>query len=217
MPLARLSTWLCLALPLVFVLIALQPEPANAQRGGTHFRGGGGHHGHFVRANRFNPRVAAHIRQGGFRGHKVHRHGGRKFSGGDKVSGGKFGKHFRKDRRRDRRGVFLFSPGIFYGDGGYPYPPPPAPTVSAPKSEPVSKATASDYVAPGAKWISLGPGDGGTLLSGSSSSAEQRQAANNCLSVKTKITVEGTPMDAYGKSCKQADGTWSLSPAEPGT
>ena len=39
-------------------------------------------------------------------------------------------------------------------------------------------------------------------------------AGRNCLSVKTEITVDGKPVDAFGEACLLADGSWRLRPTE---
>ena len=37
----------------------------------------------------------------------------------------------------------------------------------------------------------------------------------NCLYVKTEITIDGQPIEAFGNACLQADGSWQLVPSKP--
>jgi hypothetical protein len=64
------------------------------------------------------------------------------------------------------------------------------------------------------KWVHVGGGDGASGRSGAEGAYAEAGPGTNCLTVKTEITVDGTPMDAFGKACLLADGTWQLRPAE---
>lgn len=61
------------------------------------------------------------------------------------------------------------------------------------------------------KWVHVG--DGVAPFAAEGPVAGDRLSAN-CLSVKTEITVDGRPMDAFGEACLLADGTWQLNPAQ---
>lgn len=63
------------------------------------------------------------------------------------------------------------------------------------------------------KWVHVG-GDGASGLSAAEGAYAEAGPGTNCLTVKTQITVDGAPMDAFGKACLLADGTWQLRPAE---
>ncbi len=69
----------------------------------------------------------------------------------------------------------------------------------------VSPSQSPDYRPPTFKWIHVGA---------EGAPSEQGEALTNCLSVRTQITVDGVPMDAFGKVCMRADGIWRLIPTE---
>ncbi len=83
----------------------------------------------------------------------------------------------------------------------------------APTSD-ASPPQSPEYRPPTFKWIHVAPLDGDTPSLGESAPSKQGEALTNCLSVRTQITVDGAPMDAFGKACMQADGTWRLVPTE---
>jgi len=83
----------------------------------------------------------------------------------------------------------------------------------APTSD-VSPPQAPDYRPPTFKWIHVGALDSDTPSLGEGTPSKQGEALTNCLAVRTQITVDGAPMDAFGKVCIQADGTWQLIPTE---
>ena len=78
----------------------------------------------------------------------------------------------------------------------------------------VSPSQSPDYKPPTFKWIHVGALDGDTPSLGEGAAYKQGEALTNCLSVRTQITVDGVPMDAFGKVCIQADGIWRLIPTE---
>ena len=63
------------------------------------------------------------------------------------------------------------------------------------------------------KWVHVG-GEGTTSPTGAEEAFAEAGRGANCLTVKTEITVDGVPMDAFGKACLLADGSWQLRPAE---
>lgn len=73
----------------------------------------------------------------------------------------------------------------------------------------------SDYRPPGPKWIRVGAVGNETTALDAGTSYEAGQERTNCLTVRTTITVDGKPVDAFGKACLQADGSWRLSAVEP--
>jgi len=78
----------------------------------------------------------------------------------------------------------------------------------------VSPSQSPDYRPPTFKWIQVAAQDDDTPSLGEGTPSKQGEALTNCLSVRTQITVDGAPMDAFGKACIQADGTWRLIPSE---
>jgi hypothetical protein len=74
--------------------------------------------------------------------------------------------------------------------------------------------TAADRL-PTFKWIHVGALDGDALSLGEVAPSENAARLTNCLSVRTQITVDGAPLEAFGKACVQGDGTWRLIPDEP--
>ncbi len=89
-----------------------------------------------------------------------------------------------------------------------------------PRSEPSYRPEKNEVVQPYQyrpvipKWVHVG-GINSTL--GASTVAEPYAGGDprrNCLSVKTEITIDGKPMDAFGEACLLADGTWQLEPSE---
>ena len=61
------------------------------------------------------------------------------------------------------------------------------------------------------KWVHVG--SGGVAPFTAEGLHAGGGAGDNCLSVKTEITVDGRPMDAFGEACLLADGSWQLNPA----
>ena len=80
----------------------------------------------------------------------------------------------------------------------------------------VSPPQAPDYRPPTFKWIHVAAQDDDTPSLGEGTPSKQGEALTNCLAVRTQITVDGAPMDAFGKACIQADGTWRLIPTDQG-
>jgi hypothetical protein len=83
----------------------------------------------------------------------------------------------------------------------------------APTSD-ASPPQSPEYRPPTFKWIHVPAQDDDTPSLGEGTPSKQGEALTNCLAVRTQITVDGAPMDAFGKACIQADGTWRLIPTE---
>jgi hypothetical protein len=122
-------------------------------------------------------------------------------------------------RRAQRRGNHYgsgYGYGSSYGygyDRGYRYRDYQQP---APSYRPEASAPVQSYqdrpVTP--KWVHVSSLDddlGPSTLEGSYAEGGLRR---NCLSVKTQITVDGKPMDAFGEACLSADGTLDLKPSQ---
>ena len=157
-----------------------------------HFKGGHGFRGqrfgrHGFRGQRFG--------RHSFRGQRFGRHGfrGQRFGGHGYVYWGRYYDRYERDNdyryKRRRRADY-------------------APTSN------VSPSQSPDYRPPTFKWIHVGALDGDTPSLGEGAPSEQGEALTNCLSVRTQITVDGVPMDAFGKVCMRADGIWRLIPTE---
>ena len=150
---------------------------------------------------------------------KVVRSSGQHVKGGHGFSFGQ--KRFHKQskrrgvvRRRDRKRRHSYSSGYYYGyDRGYRYRDYPQP---APSTQSEASAAAPSYqdrpVTP--KWVHVSGTDGALGLSTTEGLYADGWLRGNCLSVKTEITVDGKPMDAFGEACLSADGTWELTPSE---
>ena len=146
-------------------------------------------------------------------------------SSGQHVQGGhgsNFGqKRFHKQskrtgfvKRRDRKRPHFKAPNYTYGyDSDYRY-------RNYPRSEPSYRSEASAAVPPyrdrpvTPKWVHVSSIDDTLLSSTTEGSYADGGLRRNCLSVKTEITVDGKPMDAFGEACLSADGTWELKPSE---
>ncbi len=116
-------------------------------------------------------------------------------------------------RRGDRRRNFRAS-GYYYGyDRGYRY-------RDTPRSEPSYRSEASAAVQSyqnrpvTPKWVHVSGTDGALGSSTVEGTYADGGLRRNCLSVKTEITVDGKPMDAFGEACLSADGTWELKPSQ---
>jgi hypothetical protein len=142
-----------------------------------------------------------------------HVKGGHGFSFGEK----RFHKHSKRTgvvRRRDRKRRHSTAPNYTYGYGSvYRYRDYPQP---APSTQSETSAPAPSYqdrpVTP--KWVHVSGTDGALGLSTTEGLYADGGLRGNCLSVKTEITVDGKPMDAFGEACLSADGTWELRPSE---
>ncbi len=117
----------------------------------------------------------------------------------------------RTDRKRRPYYGSRYSSRYSYGySWSYPY-------RDAPRSgssyRPETEVTVQPYenrpVTP--KWVHVG---GGVAPFTSEGLDAGGGLGANCLSVKTEITVDGRPMDAFGEACLLADGTWQLKPAQ---
>jgi hypothetical protein len=111
-------------------------------------------------------------------------------------------------RGRDRRRPYYVPTGYYYGPA-YPYQPIAVPSYPTQASTP-TQSEKPPPVTP--KWVHVGddiglggPGEGAADGSG---------LGHNCLSVKTQITVDGAPVDAFGEACLLADGSWKLQPSK---
>lgn len=208
---ADASKCLLTGLAVACLTLAVMPHSAYAGGGGSYVYGSG--HGH-----------AHHFRAGGHR--LIFGHRSRHFHGWHKAHklGRHFGRHrhhkghrhvrFRRHHRLKHRYVYV--PRYYYGYGrknGYRYYPRPSagygPTAYDPPSRP------SEYKPPTPKWVHVGTLDSDTPSFDESAPSEEGRLATNCLSVRTEITVDGEPVEAFGKACLQADGSWRLIPGEP--
>ena len=124
--------------------------------------------------------------------------------------GGRPGFVKRRDERRRHRPIV---PTGYYYAPSYVYDYQPgaasAPSYPSEASEP-APAYRPPPVTP--KWVHVGddlsaPGAAGDTFAGD-------RLGRNCLSVKTQITVDGKPVDAFGEACLLADGSWQLQPSE---
>ena len=140
------------------------------------------------------------------------------FLGSPVPSGPSKANHFHKrdrragfvQRQRDRRRPYYVPTGYYYGSA-YPYSYQPAPAPSYPSQ---ASTPAAPYQPPPVtpKWVHVGDDIG---FSGSAEgTADGGGPGNNCLSVKTQITVDGAPVDAFGEACLMADGSWELKPSK---
>ena len=65
------------------------------------------------------------------------------------------------------------------------------------------------------KWVHVGDlvdAEGPSTNEGPYVESRHRR---NCLYVKTEITIDGQPIEAFGNACLQADGSWQLVPSKP--
>ena len=162
--------------------------------------------------------AAAHAGQGKpnvVRTSGQHANGGHSFGFGQK----RFEKHQARSgivkRRAHKRRTFHVSGHTYGYDRGYRHRDDPRP---APSTQPAAGAAAPSYqdrpVTP--KWVHVSGTDGALGPSTAAGAYSNGGLRRNCLSVKTQITVDGKPMDAFGEACLSADGTWQLEPAEQG-
>jgi len=110
--------------------------------------------------------------------------------------------HKRQKLRRSRY-AYGYSGGYIYRDYVRPEPSyrtEPSAAVAPYQDRPVTP-----------KWVHVGSADGDPAPFGVFADGGLH---SNCLNVKTEITVDGRPMDAFGEACLLADGTWRLKPAE---
>lgn len=119
----------------------------------------------------------------------------------------------RADRKRRHRHVsrYAYGYGGYYGyGGGYR-------DRAYPRNEPGYRSETEAAVQPHEnrpvtpKWVHVGGGVAPFTAEGLPAGGGLR---TNCLSVKTEITVDGRPVDAFGEACLLADGTWQLKPAQ---
>jgi len=113
-------------------------------------------------------------------------------------------------RRKHRRRPFYAPTGYYYAPAN-PYVTQPVVTPSYPSQ---SSESAAAYKPPPVtpKWVHVGDDIG---FSGSAEGgADGGGLGRNCLSVKTQITVDGAPVDAFGEACLLADGSWELKPSK---
>jgi len=89
-----------------------------------------------------------------------------------------------------------------------------------PRYEPIYRSETRPAVQPYSarpvtpKWVHVGS-TGGALGSYTAEAPNAESGIRrNCLSVKTEITVDGNPVDAFGDACLLADGTWEFRPLE---
>ena len=190
---------------------------AHRSRGNGHkaHRSGGRHRGGHVKRRRHRSgngninfkRARAHHSR---RGYGVWDHGGTYYH--------RWGRKYRSHRRSYGYGYGGYgyggygdygrgSSGRSYYDNG----------ASARRSRSEAQAPADEPRPVVPKWVHVGPTEVDSGFSDGAPAANETQALTNCLTVKTQITVDGSPMDAFGRACLQADGTWRLVPTDPGS
>ena len=203
-----LRQWFCAALVAFCGLTLLAATSAEAGRAvrssGQHVKSG---HGAGFHQQRHSSR--RHLN----RGHFNHRH----------FKGKRFDRHRvrgnvvrRADRKRRHRRLTGYGYGYgyrgSYGYGGYygyrDYPR----TAPSYRSEPTVTVQPYESRPVTPKWVHVG---GGGVASFTAEGLDAESGpGKNCLSVKTQITVDGKPMDAFGRACLLADGSWELRPSE---
>ena len=170
-----------------FVLLAATPSEAGrlVRSSGQHVKGGHG---------------LTHVGAGRFRhGHLKAKRFDRRRARPDVV------------RRADRKRRPYYGTRYSYGYGwSYPYR---DATRSESRYRPETNVARQPYedrpVTP--KWVHVG---GGLASFADEGPVAGDGLGTNCLSVKTDITVDGTPMEAFGEACLLADGTWQLKPTQ---
>jgi hypothetical protein len=181
-----------MALSVACLLFATIPQTAFAGWGGPHGYSSGSRHGHHIRAGSRKLAVGYRSRhlQGRHKGYEYGHH----YGGKHKVG---YFKHYR------------------YRTGGsyVRYDPPPRATYEPSAYQPPSQPAASKPFSP--KWIHVGTSDIDNGFAEEAAPHEEGKPLTNCLAVRTEITVDGVPMDAYGRACLKADGSWRLEPVEP--
>ena len=131
----------------------------------------------------------------------------------------RFHKHRKRPnvvRRSDRKRRPYYGSRYYYGSGygrgtRYYYDPQPSPRIQSDPG-PAAPSYRDRPVTP--KWIHVGSLDGAPEFSGTEGAYGDGGFGNNCLSVKTQITVDGQAMDAFGEACLSADGAWVLRPSQ---
>lgn len=119
-------------------------------------------------------------------------------------------------RRDDRRRPFYVPVGYYYGPA-YPYGYQPNPVYTSDVGSAPGYQSQAGNAAPAnkppvtPKWVHVGGDVGSGLAKGAS---DLGGLGRNCLSVKTQITVDGAPVDAFGEACLLADGSWGLQPSK---
>ena len=219
---------LLIALAVACLPLTVLPSLANAGQGGVQFSTGHGQRARGVTSGRHGGGHKAHRSARRHRDGRVERR--RHRSGGDNIT-------FKRSRERGHRRGFghrrvfghfggLYGSGGFYSygrrygygdDGDYR-------TRSASRydggaapggDEDQGPAEQPRPVVP--KWIHLGPSEIDEGSGEDTSGNGESQALTNCLTVKTDVTVDGVPMEAFGRACLAPDGTWRLEPIDPGS
>lgn len=185
---AALLAVLCLTLAAAAAAHAGKGKPNVVRTTGQHAKGGHG----------FGFGQQRQFRNGHFQQKHFHKHG----------------KRSRSVKRRSHKRRHVYLRGYTYDyDRGYRYRNYPQPT---PSTQSYAETAAPSYrdrpVTP--KWISVSNLDGALVSSGVEGAYDDGGLRRNCLSVKTQITVDGKPLDAFGEACISADGTWELTPSE---
>ena len=65
------------------------------------------------------------------------------------------------------------------------------------------------------KWVHVGDLVDAEGPSTNEGTYVESRLRRNCLYVKTEITIDGQPIEAFGNACLQADGSWQLVPSKP--
>ena len=217
----RPDTSHCFLLALATACLTVAAMPSAAYAGG---KGSSMHRSGLTQAQHFQaglPNFVNLHRAFSFRGLRQTQKFGRHFGGSRKHARFKRHRihkghgHFRFGRRHRRGHQYVYARRYYDGyarRGRDRYQPRrDADDATGPYS-PASRAIANPP--PSFKWIHVGALDGDTPSLGERAPSKQSEALTNCLSVRTQITVDGVPMDAFGKVCIQADGTWRLIPTE---
>ncbi len=199
--------------------LALMPHSAHAGQSGSNMHRSGPSHALNLGMGRAG--VLDRHRASNFRGLSRTQRFGRHFGGKRKQARftrqrhHKGRKHFRFGRHHRLRQGYVY--GGRYSDRyerDEDYRNKRRPRADYAPTSNVSPSQSPDYRPPTFKWIRVGALDGDTPSLGEGAAYKQGEALTNCLSVRTQITVDGVPMDAAGKACIQADGTWRLIPTE---
>ncbi len=209
---------LLMVLGVTCLALALMPHSADAGQRSNMYRSGSSH---ALNLGMGRASVLDRHRASNFRGLSRTKRFGRHFGGKRKHARLKrhrilkSNRHRRFGRNHRLRRSYVYG-GRYYGRyeryDGYRYKRrrradyAPTSNVSPPQSP--------EYRPPTFKWIHVAEQDGDARSLGGGTPSKQGEALTNCLAVRTQITVDGMPMDAFGKACIQADGTWRLVPTE---
>ncbi len=189
---------LLILLAVVYLTLALMPHSAHAGQSGSNMHRSGLSH-----AQHFRGVIKLH-RDSNFRGLRKTQRFGRHFDGKREHA------RFKRHRHHKGRNYLRFERRHRLRHPRYEAP---RRADDAPTSYD-APSQSSEYRTPTFKWIHVGALDSDFRSLGERAPSKEGEVLTNCLSVRTQITVDGAPMDAFGKVCIQADGTWRLIPTE---